>query len=161
MATISSVVSTARGNSARGRQPYFVENEIDFSSITVDPSAGDLVQAIAVPAGTMIIGAGFEVTLAPTVANGTDAVVTLGTDTDADEWVTAFDFDAASTGAYAPVAAAAAPEIHGTANTLDLTFSATNANGITAGKVRVFAILADIDGLGDMAADEVDRDTLA
>jgi len=31
----------------------------------------------------------------------------------------------------------------------------------TAGKVRVFAILMDCDDLGDMTANEVDRDTLA
>lgn len=161
MATVSSVVSAARGSDARGPVPYLVENEIDFSTVAVAPNAGDVVQAISIPANTMILSAGLEVTAALGVTGGTDAVVTLGTDTDADEWVTAFDADGASTGAYAPVAAAATAEIHGTANTLDLTFSATNVSSIDSGKFRVFAILMDIDAIGAMGPDEVDRDQLA
>lgn len=161
MATISSVVQAAEQNSARGRVPYLVQHEIDFADITVDPSAGDVVQVMTIPAGTMILTAGFEVTETPTVANGTDAVVTLGTDTDADEYVTAFDFDAATAGDYAPMAAAATVEVVGTENTLDLTFSATNADGISAGKVRVFAWLMDVSDMGEMTADEVSRDQLA
>lgn len=162
MATVTSVVSSARGNSQRGRNTYMVENTIDFAGITVDPSAGDIVQAITVPAGTAIVGAGMYFVTAPTVDNGTDAVATLGTDTDADKYVAALDFDAASAGDYAAaVTGTGGIEVQGAANTIDITFSATNADGISAGKVRVWAILADITGMGDMAANEVDRDTLA
>lgn len=161
MATISSVLVDARGNGARGRQPYIVEKEVDFSAITVDPSASDVVQVLTIPAGTMVLTAGFEVTETPVVTNGTDAVVTLGTDTDPDEYVTAFDFDAATAGDYAPMAAAATVEVVGTENTLDLSFSASNVDGITSGKVRVFAWLLDVSEVGDLLPNEVDRDVLA
>lgn len=161
MATITSALAVERSQGLPGRLPYLVEVEIDFADITVSPSAGDVVQALTIPANHMILTAGLEVVEAVT-ANAADAVMTLGTDTDADEWVTAFDIDAASTGDYAPVAAAATAEVHGTANTLDLTFSATTASAISAGKVRVFALVLNVDGLGsDKGADEVDRDQLA
>lgn len=163
MATVTTALKAAHGYGNPGRKPFFIENEIDFADHTVDPSAGDVVQALTIPAGTMIMAAGMEVVTAPTVDNGTDAVATLGTDTDADKYVAAFDFDAASAGDYAPaVTGTGGAEVHGTANTLDITFSATNADGISAGKVRVWAVLMDIEGLGsDKSAAEADRDVLA
>lgn len=163
MATVTTALKAVHGYGNPGRKPYFIENEIDFADHTVDPSAGDVLQALTIPAGTMIVAAGMEVTEAPTVTNGTDAVATLGTDLDADKYVAAFDFDAASTGDYAPaVTSTGGAEVHGTENTLDITFSATNADGISAGKARVWAVLMDIDGLGsDKSPSEADRDVLA
>lgn len=163
MATVTTALKGVHGYGNPSRKLYFVENEIDFADHTVDPSASDVVQALTIPANTAIFAAGMEVVTAPTVANGTDAVATLGTDLDADKYVAAFDFDAASAGAYAPaVTGTGGVEVHGAANTLDISFSATNADGITAGKVRVWAVLMDIDGLGsDKSAQEVDRDVLA
>lgn len=163
MATVTTALQDARGVGNPNRKMYFVEYTVDFADHTVDPSAGDVLQVLTIPAGTAIIAAGMECITAPTVANGTDAVATLGTDLDADKYVAAFDFDAATAGDYAPaVTGTGGVEIHGTENTLDITFSATNADGITAGKFRVFALLMNIDGLGFSArADEVVRDVLA
>jgi hypothetical protein len=42
-----------------------------------------------------------------------------------------------------------------------MTFAATSADGISAGKIRVWAVMLDITGMGDMTANEVDRDLLA
>ena len=50
--------------------------------------------------------------------------------------------------------------IGGTADNLDVTLQAMTGT-TTGGKVRVYAICMDIDDLGDVAANEVDRDTLA
>ena len=52
-----------------------------------------------------------------------------------------------------------------TADTLDLTFAGDGAT-FSAGKIRVYAILADVSDMGQgtgngFNADEVDRDTLA
>ena len=47
-----------------------------------------------------------------------------------------------------------------TADTLDLTFAGSGAT-FTAGKLRVYAMLMDISEVGDMTAQEVDRDLLA
>ena len=162
MATVSGALAPAHGNSQRGRNPYFVENTINFADITVDPSASDVVQALTVPAGTAILAAGMHFVTAPTVTGGTDAVATLGTDTNADKYVASLDFDAASAGDYAAaVDGTGGVEVHGTANTIDVSMSATNASAVTAGKLRVWAIMMDITSIGDMTADEVDRDTLA
>ena len=159
MATITSLLKAATGNSQRGRNPYMVENTIDIVATTVDPSSGDVVQAITIPAGTKIMAAGVEVVESATMNTGTDATVTLGA-ADADEYVTAFDIDGAADGAYAPSATVAADVVLASADTLDLTFAGTGAS-FTAGKLRVYAIMMDVSSQGDTSADEVDRDTLA
>ena len=85
----------------------------------------------------------------------------MGTALDDDKYVTAFDVDGASVGAFAPSAATAAPEMQGAAETLDMTFAGTGAS-FTSGKVRVFALLIDMASAGaSKPANEVDRDTLA
>jgi len=162
MATVTTALQAATGNSQRGRNAYMVENTVNFADHTVDPSAGDVVQAITVPAGSLILAAGLEVITALTIANtGSDETIDLGTDTEADKYVDGFDADAASAGDYAAAdATAAGPEVHGTANTIDMTFAGTG-DGISAGKIRVWAIMMDVSTMGDMTADEVDRDTLA
>lgn len=162
MATISSIVAAARGNSQRGRNVYMVEKEIDLSSTTVDPSAGDVVQMISFDAGTVVLSAGAEVTEALTGA-GSDCTIDLGCSTvDADGFVDGFDVDAASAGDYAtpntPVGVT--PQFIAAADTLDLTFAGTDG-GIASGKIRVFAVCMDVTELGDMTADEVVRDVLA
>ena len=159
MATITSLLKAATGNSQRGRNPYMVENTIDIVATTVDPSSGDVVQAITIPAGTKILAAGVEVVESATMNTGTDATVTLGA-ADADEYVTAFDIDGASDGDYAPSVTVSADVVLSSADTLDLTFAGTGAS-FTAGKLRVYAIMMDVSSQGDTSANEVDRDTLA
>lgn len=159
MATITSLLKAATGNSQRGRNPYMVENTIDIVATTVDPSSADVVQAITIPAGTKILAAGVEVVESATMNTGTDATVTLGA-ADADEYVTAFDIDGASDGDYAPSVTVSADVVLSSADTLDLTFAGTGAS-FTAGKLRVYAIMMDVSSQGDTSANEVDRDTLA
>jgi len=159
MATITSLLKAATGNSQRGRNPYMVENTIDIVATTVDPSSGDVVQAITIPAGTKIMAAGVEVVESATMNTGTDATVTLGA-ADADEYVTAFDIDGAADGAYAPSVTVSADVVLASDDTLDVTFAGSGAS-FTAGKLRVYAIMMDVSEQGDTSANEVDRDTLA
>ena len=159
MATITSLLKAATGNSQRGRNPYMVENTLDIVATTVDPSSGDVVQAITIPAGTKILAAGLEVVESATMNTGTDATVTVGA-ADADEYVTSFDIDGAADGAYAPSVTVSADVVLSSADTLDVTFAGTGAS-FTAGKLRVYAIMMDVSSQGDTSADEVDRDTLA
>jgi hypothetical protein len=159
MATITSLLKAATGNSQRGRNPYMVENTLDIVATTVDPSSGDVVQAITIPAGTKILAAGVEVVESATMNTGTDATVTLGA-ADPDEYVTTFDIDGAADGAYAPSVTVSADVVLASDDTLDLTFAGTGAS-FTAGKLRVYAIMMDVSSQGDTSADEVDRDTLA
>jgi hypothetical protein len=141
--------------------PYFKEVLIDFAvAATAKGSAlaaADVIEAISVPANSMILNAGLEVI---TVAGGesNDNTLDLGTGADADNFVDGFDLDAAAAGAYAQNAAAFQPIVVGTADTIDLTI-ATATTAPTSGVVRVWAVLIDIDARKTAA--EVDRDTLA
>jgi arginase family enzyme len=159
MATITSLLKAATGNSQRGRNPYMVENTLDIVATTVDPSSGDVVQAITIPAGHKIMAAGVEVVESATMNTGTDATITLGA-ADADEYVTSFDIDGAADGAYAPSVTVSADVVLASDDTLDVTFAGSGAS-FTAGKLRVYAIMMDVSEQGDTSANEVDRDTLA
>ena len=105
------------------------------------------------PAQTVILAAGVEVTEALTGA--TALTFDIGTGADDDEFVVAYAMAGKSVGDVAP----SVPGIAyiGAEDTLDLTID-TLTGTATAGKLRVWALVADVDGKG---ADEVDRDLLA
>jgi len=162
MATVTTLAGGSVDGFTAGRMPYFKEVLIDFAAAATAKgsalAATDVIEAISVPANTMILNAGFEVI---TVAGGesSDNTLDLGTGVDADGFVDGFDLDAAAAGAYAQNAAAFQPiVVGGTADTIDLTI-ATATTAPTSGVVRVWAVLMDVDAR--KTATEVDRDTLA
>jgi len=158
MATITATLAPAHGGDSRGRQPYMVEQTIDLTANSIAP--GDVVQALTVPANTKIITAGIQVTASATQNTGTDATAILGTAVDDNEYVAAFDIDGAADGAYAPSATVAGDVVITSADTLDVTLAGSGAS-FTAGTLRVYAVMMDVSALGEMTANEVDRDTLA
>ena len=159
MATITATLANTHGSSSRGRQPYYVQQIVDLTANSINPN-GDVVQCLTVPANTKIIAAGFQVTTSATMNTGTDATAALGTGADDNEYVTAFDIDGASDGAYAPSVTVSADLVITSANTLDLTLAGDGAS-FSAGKIRVYAVLQDVSDIGEMEADEVGRDQLA
>ena len=159
MATITATLANTHGSSSRGRQPYYVQQIVDLTANSINPN-GDVVQVLTVPANTKIIAAGFQVTSSATQNTGTDATAILGTAVDDNEYVAAFDIDGASDGAYAPCATPAGEVVITSADTLDLTLAGGGAS-FTAGEIRVYAVLQDVSDIGEMEADEVDRDLLA
>ena len=158
MATITATLAPAHGNSARARQPYYVQQTIDLTANSIAP--GDVVQALTVPANTKIIAAGLQVVTSATMNSGTDATAILGTAVDDNEYVAAFDIDGASDGAYAPSVTVSGDIVITSSDTLDVTLAGSGGS-FTAGKLRVYASLLDVSDIGSMTADEVDRDTLA
>lgn len=141
--------------------PYFVEKTIDFAvAATAKGSAlaaTDVIEVIDVPAGTMVLNAGLQVTAVAT-GESNDTTVDLGiTGVDADCFVDGFDLDAAAANAYAQNAAAFQPLIVGTADTIDLLI-ATATTAPTGGTVRVWAVLCDIGA--KPAPGIVDRDVI-
>ena len=158
MATITATLAPAHGSSSRGRQPYMVEQTIDLTANSIAP--GDVVHSITVPANTKIMAACLQVTASATMNSGTDATAILGTAVDDNEYVAAFDIDGASDGAYAPSATVAGDIVITSADTLDVTLAGSGGS-FTAGTLRVYAVMMDVSALGEMSADEVDRDTLA
>ena len=159
MATITSLLLPATGNSNRGRMPYQVELSIDLTAQAIDCSSTDIVQCITIPANTHIVHAGVQVVESATMDTGTNAAITLGA-ADVDEYVTSFDIDGASDLAYAPSVTPSAEVVLATAETLDLGFAGDGAT-FTAGKLRVYALLMDVSEQGSTSAVDVDRDYLA
>ena len=159
MATITATLANTHGSSSRGRQPYYVQQIVDLTANSINPN-GDVVQCLTVPANTKIIAAGFQVTESATQNTGTDATAALGTGADDNEYVTAFDIDGASDGAYAPSVTVSADLVITSDDTLDLTLAGSGAS-FSAGKIRVYAVLQDVSDIGEMEADEVGRDQLA
>ena len=162
MATITTLAGGATAGRTVGSVPYLVDKNIDFAAAATAKgsalAATDVIEALSVPANTVILNAGLEVV---TVLGGesNDTTFDLGTGVDADNFVDGFDADAAAAGAYAQNAAAFQPIVVGsTADTIDITI-ATATTAPTSGVVRVWAILMNVDGR--IGADEVDRDQLA
>ena len=118
-------------------------------------ATGDLTSTGAttvatLPAQTVILAAGVEVTEA--LAGATALTFDLGTGLDDDEFVAAYALASKSVGDVAP----SLPGIAyiGSEDTLDVTVD-TLTGTATAGKIRVWALIADVDGKG---AAEVARD---
>ena len=160
MATLTALLAPTRCIGNPSRKPYMQELTIDLTAQAIDCSSGDIVQCITVPGNTVILWTGVQVMESATQDTGTDATILLGTAIDPNEYVTAFDIDGASDLAYAPTVAQAGVLVSATADTLDLTFAGSGAT-FTAGKLRVFAMLMDVSEIGDLTANEVDRDYLA
>lgn len=162
MATITTLAGGASAGRTAGSVPYLVDKLVDFAAAATAKgsalAASDVIEAISVPANTVILNAGIEIV---TVLGGesSDNTFDLGTGVDADNFVDGFDADAAAAGAYAQNAAAFQPIVVGaTADTIDITI-ATATTAPTSGVARVWAVLMNVDGR--ILADEVDRDQLA
>ena len=133
------------GHPSNGRTPYLVENTIDVSAINSSSgtSNGDVINALDIPAETLIMEAGIEVITALSSSATMDLGITGG---DVDRYV---DGDTNATGFSAPTATART--IVASADTLDVLVLSADA---AAGKIRVFAVLCDVSGV-----DETDRNT--
>lgn len=128
-----------------------VEKEVDFAAAATSKgsalAANDVIEVIDLPAGSMIMGAGFEV-ITEMTGTSTDLALDLGiTGGDVDAFVDGFDYDAASVGDYSAVPAATVgyKYIVGTADTLDILIQA-QTNTFTGGKLRVWALIVDLTG---------------
>ena len=160
MALGDNTLRSAAGNSQRGRNPYMVQTTLNWATALSDKgsalAASDVIPVIAVPKGTMVLNAGIEV---DTATDGSTFTVDLGM-VDADVFVDGFDATSAAAvvaqnpAAYQPVMAVADDNI-------DVTIASLSGGAVTSGKFRVWAVLMDCTDMGDTAADEVDRDTLA
>lgn len=158
-------VTTLAGGKTSGRTaasvPYFADVEVDIAAWATAEGgalvAGDIIECISVPANTLVLSAGIEV-LSPLVGESADARFLLGVvGGDVDAFVASWDATAAAAGAYAP-ATQNGQVMFGAADTIDLELDAATT-GPTAGKLRVWAVMVDVDAR--VGADEVDRDQLA
>ena len=161
MATITTLAGAASAGRTVGAVPYLVDVTVDFAAAATAKgsalAAADVIEALSVPANTVILNAGMEVITA-LGGESSDTTFDLGTGVDADNFVDGFDADAAAAGAYAQNAAAFQPIVNATADTIDLLI-ATATTAPTSGEVRVWAVLMNVDGRPARAS--VDREQLA
>ena len=160
MALGDNTLRSAAGNSQRGRNPYMVQTTLNWATALSDKgsalAASDVIPVIAVPKGTMVLNAGIEV---DTATDGSTFTVDLGM-VDADVFVDGFDATSAAAvvaqnpAAYQPVMAVADDNI-------DVTIATLSGGAVSSGKFRIWAVLMDCTDIGDLSANEVDRDTLA
>ena len=128
------------GHPSNGRTPYLVENTIDVSAINSSSGTanGDVVNALDIPAETLIMEAGIEVITALSSSATMDLGITGG---DVDRYV---DGDTNATG-YGTLTATARTVV-ASADTLDILTAGADSS---AGKVRVWAVLCDVSGIDE------------
>ena len=128
------------GHPANGRTPYLVENTIDISAINSSSGTanGDIINALDIPAETLIMEAGIEVITALSSSATMDLGITGG---DVDRYV---DGDTNATG-YATLTATARVVV-ASADTLDILTAGADSS---AGKVRVWGVLCDVSGIDE------------
>ena len=133
------------GHPSNGRTPYLVENTIDVSAVNGDSGAAqnDVLQAMDIPAETVIMEAGIEVITACSSSVTLDLGITGG---DVDIYT---DGDTNATG-YSTLTATAR-HVAAAADTLDVLVLRAASS---AGKIRVWAIMCDVSGI-----DESDQNT--
>lgn len=129
------------------RVPYLIGKEINLASaVTAKGSAlaqGDVIEALDIPANTMILAGGAKKTLAMT---GTSADLTFDigiTGGDVDNIVDGWDFDAAAVNSYATPLGIQEPVVVTTADTLDILFT-TQTGTVLTGKLWVYAVVVDL-----------------
>lgn len=159
--TLSNAVGAATQPARSNRpMPYMVENTINFASaVTAKGSAlaaADVIEALQIPAQSIVLAAGFEVISAVTGS----CTVSLGvTGVTAAAYVSAFGVTGSlAVGDYATPATAGYPIVTKSADTLDLLL-VTETTTLSAGSLRVFALIVDAqDRVGPAS---VDREQLA
>ena len=165
--TLGSTQSTEAADSiaalpAKRRSAYMVEAILDLSKIdNYTFVSGDIFQVLEIPANTFVVAAGAEVL---TAFNGTSPVVDIdfaeGDDIVDGASVASTGYLAAGTNGGANLTSQSTfVQIVTTTDTIDVVLTAGAAD-VTTGKLRVYAIVVDVDGIIE-AADEVDRDQLA
>jgi hypothetical protein len=140
--------------------PYVIEATLNFATATTTKgsalAATDVIEVLDIPAESVILSAGYEVTAAITG----DVTVDVGvTGIDADNFIDGATLAAATAvGTYAQQAAAFQPIILQSADTLDVLI-ASSTTAISAGSIRVWAVVCSVaDRVGPA---DVDRDQLA
>ena len=127
--------------------PYVIGKEINLATaVTTKGTAlaqGDVIEALDLPAGCMILAGGALKVTAMT-GTSTDLTFDIGiTGGDVDNIVDGWDFDGAAVGSYATPLGVQEPVVVSTADTLDILFT-TQTNTVTGGKIWVYAVVVDI-----------------
>lgn len=161
MATVSMGTWTGDGVSTAGTgatyHPYVLSRTLNVADIVTKKGSGiaasDVIEVLNIPAGTLVVGGWIR---KDTAITGTASALTLSlgiTGVSAAAFLSAFDYFAASTGAYATLGSAPVTQIVGsTADTVDLLVASLTGTW-TGGNITVSVVCID--------ADKVNRPGLA
>lgn len=130
MATFTITNAGSSGYPANLPTAKVMRQVMDFTKFTV--ASGDIVEVFSLPAGTMVLGAGYEIL---TVGSGS-GTLSLGDQSDVDRFVDEVNQQAA--GQKTPLIAAM-PHFYAAADTVDLTVATATVNS----KINVWCIVAD------------------
>ena len=165
MATAADSVATMvrGGMPALGSKAQVIENVIDLPTVSAELVAqgdgvlatGDVIQALSLPQGSVVLTAGIEIV--ETVVGVAALPVGLGiTGGDVDQFVTEVDIGTGTSYVltdFLPPNAVGGPGVIGmgaagaTSDTVDILCGTVSATSITAGKLRVYAVIADCNDL--------------
>lgn len=137
MATFTITGGGNTGYGANGPNVKVANVVIDCTKLS-GLAATDTIEAIEVPAGTIVLSAGYEII---TVGTGT-GTLSLGDASDVDRYVAAVVQTAAGQKA---ALATNVPHLYTSADTIDL----KSATAVCNSKVRVWAVMADCNGTTD------------
>lgn len=126
---------------------YVIWKDIDLAAAVTAKgtalAAADVIEALRVPANTVIVDAWAQKLTAMT-GTSTDLTFDIGiTGVDVDQYVDGWDFDAAAVGSYATPLGVAQSRPLAASDTIDILF-ATQTGTVTGGIVRVWASLIDL-----------------
>tara|TARA_R100000963_G_C4643947_1_gene107727 strand:+ start:168 stop:638 length:471 start_codon:yes stop_codon:yes gene_type:complete len=147
MATYTITGGSTTGLSSSAPKVRSASQVVDFSSTT--NVANDVFECIELPANSFVISAGVDVITVDSAGNS--GTIALGDGTDPDRFVTAAVPTSAgnmATRVQAGTSAAGASvgyALNNAADTVDITVATGAINAV----VRVWAIVADVDGIGD------------
>jgi len=135
------------GHSADGKKVRVISEIVDMSKFTI--STNDVIQVIELPANSLVLYAGLDVLTADGAGNS--GTLSLGDGADVDRYVSAstatagMEVTRARAGDSSLGTTSVGYAYYAAADTIDL----VNATGTMDCKLRVFAVVADCDGLGD------------
>jgi hypothetical protein len=138
----STLINTAapNGNTYGMQRSQVIERTIDFADLPagVTKASADVINVLAIPAGTMVVAVGAEVISADTT--GSSPTVSLGDSGSGTQYSSAGVNPKAAAGTIV-VSAASAWEAYAAANLISMTI---NTAALTNAVLRVFAIVVDI-----------------
>lgn len=126
---------------------YKISKEIDFAAAATAKgsalAAADVIEALRLPAGVVVLAAGARKTSAMT-GTSTDLTLDIGvTGGDVDQFVDGWDYDAALVGDIVASGVQMPPAVFKTSDTIDILI-ATQTGTLTGGKVEVWAVIVDV-----------------
>jgi hypothetical protein len=145
-------------------QAYMIEGVLDIAKLIsagafTSAASGDIFEVLEIPAGTLVVAAGAQVLTAFNSSAAADIDFAAGDDIVDGQLLTSTGYlSGGSNGTTIGTSSPNYVQFVTTTDTIDVKLTAGTT--VTAGKLRIFAVVVDLNSVAN-TADEVDRDQLA